>query len=170
MNYARMNSSTKQAFANERYYAVECHTPRRNLTPRILFLAFAALVGLFLAQAVSAQERDDSWQTHQYAIAASAIVLHAVDWRQTRHIATSNEPGYNGPRYVEKAALTKRVIGETPSHGGVDAYMLATGVLFLGAAHLLPEYRTAILATWAATRLAVVVNNHSVGLRIGGSF
>lgn len=128
------------------------------------------LMVLWLAMAGTAHAQDRAWETHQIALGVLAAGLHIADWGQTRHIARSNEPGYMGERYIEVAPITREAIGEVPTKQKVDAYMLATGALFLGAAHLLPEYRTAILAIWAATRLQVVVNNYEIGLRVGGSF
>jgi hypothetical protein len=159
MRFAR---STKEAFPNERFYAVECFTPRRSSFLSVKVIALA-LIGLVLLISTQLAKASDSWSAGQQVLAAGAIALHLADWSQTR--AISSTPGYE-----EKAPITKAVIGSHPDEGKVDAYMVVTGLLILGAAHLLPEYRTAILATWAATRLAVVVHNNSIGLRIGGSF
>jgi len=120
--------------------------------------------------ATSACAADAEWAPHQIALGGVAVGLHLSDWGQTRHIARSNEAGYVGQRYVERVPLTRSVIGEIPTTRRVDTYMLGTGLLFLAAAHLLPEYRTAILATWAASLVVVVVENHAIGLRVGGSF
>ena len=106
----------------------------------------------------------EAWEPHQLALGAAAVGLHLADWGQTRHIAASNG------RWVESMPITRDVIGENPTTARVDLYMLGTGALFLGAAHLMPDYRTAILAFWVVSRLSVVVSNHAIGLRIGGSF
>jgi hypothetical protein len=128
----------------------------------------AVLVVATLATPARATDRD--WSTQQLVLGGVAVGLHLADWGQTRHIARSNEPGYTGQRYVEAMPLTRDVIGEVPTTRRVDTYMLGTGLLFIAAAHFLPEYRTAILATWAVSRVFVVVDNHELGLRIGGSF
>ena len=122
------------------------------------------LAGAALAAAMSAPLQAQEWTGAQLALAAAGTALHIVDWGQTRHIAVSQGA------YSERAPVTRMVVGEHPSTGRVDAYMLGTGALFLLAAHLLPESRTAILATWAATRLAVVINNDRIGLSFHGSF
>lgn len=111
-----------------------------------------------------AKAADTTWQPHQYALAAATLAFHIADWGQTRHIAVEPE------NYYEKGLITRDVIGRNPDPQAVDLYMFGTGALFLATAHYMPTYRTAILAIWGSTRAHVVINNHQIGLRIGGSF
>lgn len=122
------------------------------------------------ALALSGPAQAEEWKPHQVALGAIAMTMHMIDWGQTRHIAATNDPDYRGYRYVEKGPIARHVIGEIPSRSRVDAYFLLTGALLFGAAHFLPEYRTAILSAWAAERFMVVLSNHEIGLRVGGSF
>lgn len=130
---------------------------------RILLAVVVALAVAFVATNARAQSSSE-WQAHQLALAAAAVALHGADWAQTRRIHESDG------RFREAAPITKAVIGESPDAARVDAFMLVTGAAVFAVAHFMPEYRTAILTAWAASRLVVVVNNHSIGLRIGGSF
>lgn len=41
---SRMYSSTKQAFPNERFYAIECYTPRRRPPRWLITLACVGLI------------------------------------------------------------------------------------------------------------------------------
>jgi len=134
-----------------------------------LLATVAAILALAIAPRCS-RAADRDWSDGQLVLAGAAIVLHSLDWAQTRHIARTNEPGYVGSQFVEKAPGTRAFIGETPSTRGVDTYMLATGAAFLLAANYFPEERNAILGFWAATRLAVVIRNDQLGLRVSKAF
>lgn len=122
------------------------------------------MVASTLLASFGAHASDRDWKPHQLAMGAAAVAMHLADWGQTRHIAVSNG------RFHEDAPVTQAVIGRQPGTGEVDLYMAATGALFLAAAHFLPDYRTAILAGFTVSKIGLVVNNHTIGLRIGGSF
>lgn len=115
---------------------------------------------LFLVANAAYAQNDREWSTLQIGLATAATAFHIADWGQTRAISESNG------RYYESAPITKKIIGTQPSRGDVDAFMVGTYFLFLGAAHFLPEYRTSILGLWAATRLVVIIHNDRIGLHI----
>jgi hypothetical protein len=129
----------------------------------------ALALALLSAQVATAEPSDTAWQPHQIALGAAVAALHVADWAQTRNIARSNEPGYSGPQYIERGPVAS-FIGSTPIRGQVDAYMIACGAFMFGLAHVLPEYRTAILAVFGVAKVAVVIHNKGVGLSIGGAF
>ena len=111
-------------------------------------------VGL-MGQSVQAQPSVD-WSASDQALLVVGSVLHVMDWGQTRYIVK------NSDRYRE----LNPILGEYPTMGEVNAYMLATAVLIPVLAHYLPEYRSIILGLWVATQATVVGRNYSLGVRI----
>lgn len=114
-----------------------------------------AIIFLFVALWLPLAHGED-WTTQQKLLGASAVILHAVDWGQTRYIANSNG------RFYE----TNPFIGKYPSEDRVDAYFAITGLGLLALAHLLPEYRTVILGVWLGVELAATGNNYRIGIKV----
>src|SRR6266700_5383697 len=83
--------------------------------------------------------------------------LLAVDWAQTREIAAHPE------RYDER----NPVIGEHPSSGRVDAYMLAAGALHLGIANLLSgDWRSAWQWGGIVIEAGAIGSNYLIGIGV----
>src|SRR6266702_1707358 len=83
--------------------------------------------------------------------------LLAVDWAQTREIAAHPE------RYHER----NPVIGEHPSSGRVDAYMLAAGALHLGIANLLSgDWRSAWQWGGIVIEAGAIGSNYLIGIGV----
>jgi hypothetical protein len=113
-------------------------------------------------------------------------VLNAIDAGQTIHIADSQHCG-TVLAYREVNTMTKRLIGERPSSGSAAAISLAYSVAYHYTARWLQRRTEAAFATnsprrglWYTTtvtfhvvglgaKLVTVVNNHSIGLRVGSS-
>lgn len=136
----------------------------------------AVLLSTGVAAYAGDSTTDRSWTTGQKALAGVALAAHVMDWNQTRMISRNlctvcdRSSPYASGGYYEKAPITRHIIGTHPSIGEVNTYMLGTAVLFMAMAHYLPEYRYAILGTWAVTRLAVVYQNKQIGLSVGFDF
>lgn len=123
-----------------------------------------AALALSMSVMSPAVATDKDWSTGQMALAGVALTAHVMDWNQTRVISK------NPDRFYERGFITKDVIGAHPSTGQVDAYMLGSAVLFMLAAHYLPEYRYTILGVWAVTRIYVVHENKQIGLSASFNF
>jgi len=98
----------------------------------------------------------------------AALVLLAIDWRQTREIA-----GWEGLRWVDfehgwQPAVyeTNPLLGRRPSAGAVDRYFLGMAALLLLAQEWLPEREGRALRRWTiAVEAGAVVNNYRIGIR-----
>lgn len=117
-----------------------------------LLASLALALGLGAAQAQPLAD----WSNTDRALLAAGATLHIIDWGQTRYIVKN--PG----EYKEYNPW----LGDHPSMGTVNAYMLGTLFLFPALAEYFPEYRTWILGFWVASRAAVVGNNYSIGIRM----
>jgi hypothetical protein len=95
-------------------------------------------------------------------IAIAAVLLHLVDWAQTRSIA--KEPHKYGPEM-------NPILGPLPDLKQVNAYFLASGLLLwaLIVALLLGPYPGAgfvVAFVWAAVEAWAVVHNWRLGIRV----
>lgn len=118
------------------------------------FLA-ALLLVIGFQQSAQAQFFKD-WSTTDQALLATGATLHLIDWGQTRYVVK------NPDQYKELNPM----LGENPTMGTVNGYMLATALLFPLAAEYFPEYRTWILGFWVASRAVVVGHNYHIGIRM----
>ena len=82
----------------------------------------AAALSLMAAPAVASD-----WSTADTKWEAAYLVLHAVDWRQTHFIAT--EPGHQE---------ANRFLGPHPTNSEINRYFIATALLHVGVAYVLP--------------------------------
>lgn len=114
--------------------------------------ALTVALGLGTAQAQPLAD----WSNTDRALLVTGSLLHAIDWGQTRYIV----------KHPNEYRETNPLLGDYPSMGTVNLYMLATGLLIPTTAELLPEYRTLILGFWVASRAAVVGRNYSIGIRM----
>src|SRR6266702_7659586 len=82
--------------------------------------------------------------------------LLAIDWAQTREIAAHPELYYEH----------NPILGEHPSSGRVDAYMLAAGALHFGIANWLPgDWRAAWQWGGIVIEAGAVGHNYMIGIR-----
>jgi hypothetical protein len=94
----------------------------------------------------------------QWVGEAAWQVIHVIDWGQTLSIAD------NPDKYHEINPL----IGKHPSRGRVNTYMLASAALHPLVTYVLPsEYRWYWLGGTLTLSTACVINNNSIGLKIG---
>jgi hypothetical protein len=97
-----------------------------------------------------------SWTRTDYALEGSYLMLHFIDWRQTRTIAKDDDYHERNP-----------ILGRDPSVREVDVYFAVTTVLHPIVSHFLPKpYRTwwqGITVTVAGT---CVIHNWHVGIRM----
>lgn len=94
----------------------------------------------------------DPWTKQDVALEATYILLHALDWGQTRQIARAPD------RYYE--ALNP-LLGRHPSQGRVDAYFALSTIAHAGITHLLPaKYRP----YWQGVTIGI--SGYCVGLNL----
>jgi hypothetical protein len=116
--------------------------------------------------------RAEVWDTTDKVLAAASVTLIALDWGQTRW-ATKN-PCANTPSgtgcddpYRENGPIAKRVIGEHPSVGKVNAYFVTyIASTLLIADWLSPPNRKMFLGTITAIEIAFTAHNRSVGVKV----
>ncbi len=108
---------------------------------------------LFLAPAAQAGD----WTTIDTQVEATYLVFHALDWGQTRVIASN----------PEEFRETNRVLGKHPSVRAVDTYFLATGLLHIGIAYVLsPKYRHVFQYVSIGIEVSTTIRNNGLGIKI----
>ena len=99
----------------------------------------------------------DKWDNTDIGLAASALALRTMDWRQSREIA-------------ENPLIFREInpmLGDHPSTGQVDAYFAVSALAQIGIAHVLPsKWRKIWLSCWIGMSGATVYRNNAVGLGI----
>lgn len=100
----------------------------------------------------------EKWSTGDTIREVTYGTLHVVDWGQTRYIAKHPD------KYEERNPL----IGRHPSTGRVDIYMGSTLLLHpVISGYLKPEYRRWWQYITIGIEGGAVVNNASIGVKIG---
>lgn len=112
-------------------------------------------LALLLASAALPSHSED-WTLHDKQLFSAGLILHVCDWAQTRQIARDQT------RYYESNVL----LGESPSSTRVNNYFVGSALLTAAAAHLLPQYRRAILTGVLVIEASVVAQNQSIGVSI----
>ena len=114
-------------------------------------LALAAL----LAVAINAQAADE-WTTADKSLAAGVITAYALDWAQTRDISNHHDLRETNP-----------LLGEHPGYAKINNYFVATGLVTLGIAHILPsKYRKIFLTSVVVVEVGFIANNAHLGLKM----
>jgi hypothetical protein len=109
---------------------------------------------LFLLLLVSPAHADE-WSRADSYREATYLVLHTMDWAQTREIARN-------PSYYEQNMM----LGKHPSVREVDRYFAAMALAHIGVAYLLPaEWRRPFQYVTIGVELGWVSHNFSIGLR-----
>ena len=110
-------------------------------------------VGLLL---ISAPCFADDWSSADTKREVGYLTLHSIDWMQTRYISKN-------PSYQEDNNL----IGEHPSLSRVNNYFIATALLHIGVAYLLPsELREPFQYITIAIELGAVAHNYQIGIKL----
>jgi len=119
----------------------------RGVAPTLGLGALAGCAGLPAAEA---------WSKADLGREIAFGTLLAVDWSQTREIAAHPE------LYSEH----NPILGEHPSSGRVDIYMIAAGALHFAIANWLPgDWRAAWQWGGIVIELGAVRNNYLIGIR-----
>lgn len=85
------------------------------------------------------------------------LLLHAVDWGQTRNIARKPDEFYE----------FNPLLGEHPSVKRVDSYMLVSALTHTAISYVLPPgWRRAFQHVTLSVKSGLVNHNFSIGLRI----
>ena len=115
--------------------------------PKFMLMAACASCSSGIAQAAE-------WDTEQKAMGAVLATVTAVDFLQTRFIATH-------PEFYER----NPIIGKHPSIGRVNNYFALSYLIgFLVLDALPSEYRTAALKAGIVLETVVVGHNMSIGV------
>ena len=86
----------------------------------------------------------------------AAVLLHGVDWLQTRSIVRHHN-------YTER----NPILGKDPSLMAVNAYMASTLAIMLVIHELLPKQPQRFFrGTWALNNFSYVAGNYSIGVKI----
>lgn len=111
-------------------------------------------VALALVSGFAAAEASD-WSSSDSALLGTAVTGLAVDWAQTRYIATGH--GYHE---------TNGVLGSQPSVGRVNTYFVASIAGTVGLALWMPaKPRRLFLGSLAAVEIGLVLHNQSIGIQ-----
>ena len=115
----------------------------------------ALLLTLLLLPMVA--EARDSWTSEDTAREASYLILHTIDWGQTRHISN------NCDRFREGNVF----LGDCPSLKEVDQYFALTGLAHVGISYVLPrEWRKAWQYITIGIETGAVGHNYKAGVSI----
>lgn len=114
------------------------------------------IVLVVMALAASTAHADD-WRTDDTQREIAYMVLHAMDWAQTRNIARNPDKWYEN----------NIILGKHPSTDRVDAYFALTGVLHYAVSEALPvEYRSAWQYVSIGFEAGVVGRNLELGIGV----
>lgn len=117
---------------------------------RTLFCIVALL--LFSQAAFSA----DKWSNGDIAREAVYLVLHTVDWKQTRYVVAHPD------EYHE----TNPILGKYPSKKRVDAHFATTALMHVAAVNFMPEkWRPVFQYLSIGVEAGYVGNNYRIGIR-----
>ena len=99
----------------------------------------------------------DEWTTKDTVLESVYMVLHVVDWAQTRHIADNPDLFYeNNP-----------LIGRNPSRRRVDMIFLVGAILHPIVSYNMPKgWRDVWFGVSIGLELACVSNNFKIGVRM----
>jgi hypothetical protein len=88
---------------------------------------------------------------------AAAIVLHAIDWRQTVWIS----------KHPESFRELNPLLPKFPSQGQVNRYFALTGAAMVAAHYLLPpEYAKWSTRVWIGLQVGAISKNLAVGVKM----
>lgn len=114
-------------------------------------------IALCLMGAFSGKALASDWKETDTERQLVYLILHAVDWGQTRNIAK------NPDDYYEFNPL----LGRHPSAKRVDSYMLVSGLTHTAISYVLPsDWRHAFQRVTLSVKAGFVQHNFSIGLRI----
>lgn len=121
----------------------------------IIFVCF--LGGCFITIGIaSANSLDNSWTKKDTAYQTAFLLIHAVDYLQTKEIARSSH-------YHERNII----LGSHPEQNKIDIYFLSTAVLHTGIAYFLPaKYRRWWQSAFIGLQAGVVGHNINAGVSI----
>lgn len=121
---------------------------------RIRIIVILLCLSWFAMNQANAQSLE--WTNTQKGLAVAAVMLHTIDWGQTRHIASN----------LHKWRELNPVIGPAPSRGRVNGYFLLTGVTIGLMAHFMPRFRTTLLSVYVGGQVLNTARNFSLGLKM----
>lgn len=119
--------------------------------------AVAGCLGLLAGPAAAADWFQADWKDTDTEWQAAYLLLHAVDWGQTRSIAKNPDDYYE----------VNPLIGRHPSLKRVDRYMAVSAVAHTAIAYVLPpQWRRHFQRVTLSVKAGLVDQNYSIGLTI----
>jgi hypothetical protein len=119
----------------------------------LLFISVIAILFFFVVPAHAA----DPWSDSDVNQEVAYMVVHTIDWGQTRYIAN------NPDKFYEKNSI----LGSHPSTQRVDGYFLAMALVHIGVAHILPsDWRSAFQYVTIGMETEQVRQNFNIGIKV----
>lgn len=117
---------------------------------------------LFICLATSVSGADNKlWTTEDYTLEAAYLVLHSIDWLQTREIAT-NDKFYEAANQV--------MLSKYPTLQEVDIYFALSGIGHILVSHFLPKKGIFSRNNWQALTIGISASCVSLNFQIGVRF
>jgi hypothetical protein len=130
---------------------------RRHSRARIGGWLLAACLGLFATPVPAADWFQTDWKDADTEWQVAYLLLHAVDWGQTRMIARNPEAYYE----------INPLLGEHPSVKRVDRYMAMSALAHTAIAYALPPtWRRYFQRVTLSVKAGLVDQNYAIGLTI----
>ena len=118
---------------------------------------FGYMSALCLALTFSGPVSASDWKEADTERQLAYLILHAVDWGQTRNIAKNPDEFYE----------FNPLLGTHPSVKRVDSYMLVSALTHTAISYFLPrDWRHAFQHITLSVKSGLVDHNFSIGLRI----
>lgn len=96
------------------------------------------------------------WTDNDTKVEAAYLVLHAIDWSQTRYIAA----------HPQELHETNQILGEHPSDAEVNRYFILAGLLHAGIAYALPvNARRGWQSITIVVEAGQIARNYNIGIR-----
>lgn len=116
------------------------------------------LLSLFLLIPACCQA--DEWTKADTAREVAYLILHVVDWGQTRNIVHRYQQG-------EDFWEANPILGKHPSIKRVDSYFSFMMVAHVAVAYVLPRgWREGFQYTTTGLKTGLVISNNSIGLKV----
>lgn len=113
---------------------------------------------LILLLFISTPAYADNWTASQKVGEGSYLVLHTIDWMQTRWIAK------HGPAYYESF---NTILGRNPSVGRVNMWFASTTILQPMIANMLPgKWRDIWIGAGIGVEFNLTTHNTSIGIKM----
>lgn len=99
----------------------------------------------------------DEWTDTDTAYEAVYLIVHTIDWSQSRY----------GASHPEQFTEANQILGKYPTDSEVNRYFIATGLLHVGIAYALPsEWRRRFQIFTIVLETGVNSRNYQLGVKL----